>query len=364
MATDHSRRRVLHGLALTSLLAGAGGCGGGSAGSPSPVVPVRKFKMGFFPTPSRPEAAVLLKGVDQFSERSELVHIHEELPWTDLLNGTSADAILERDKTKLIEYCRGKGLRLGFMADLTDGLSRADEAPQLRALGRSIAEPAVLRVYRDYVLSFVAKFKPDYIGVAAETNLIRALAPATVYASVVEAANLVAADLNAAAVPAPVFISVQAETAWGRLGGAGTYVGVERDFTDFPFTAWLGLSSYPYFAYSQPEDLPADYFTRLLAGRSTPLLVAEGGWASASVGTVNSSPDAQARYIARLGQLLDGAGAKAVIQTLFADIDLASVPPPVPSNLAAFVSLGLVDTAFAAKPALAGWDGLFARPLQ
>jgi hypothetical protein len=134
-----------------------------------------------------------------------------------------------------VNYLRGKGLQLYFMADLTDGLSRSEEAPQLRALGRSLTEPAVQQVYRDYVLAVARKLNPEFIGLAAETNLIRAVAPPALYDAVVRAANDAAADLRAAGAGASLMFSVQVETAWGVLGGTGPYAGVERDFTDFPF---------------------------------------------------------------------------------------------------------------------------------
>jgi len=47
---------------------------------------------------------------------------------------------------------------------------------------------------------------------------------------------------------------------------------------------------------------------------------------------------------------------------VFADIDLAAFPPPVPANLPLFATLGLVDSNYTAKPSLAQWDALFARP--
>ena len=90
---------------------------------------------GIFRTPPRLDVATVIAGIDRWSTRAEIAAIHEELPWTDLLAGMSPDAILDRDKVQLVQYYRGKGLQLYFMADLTDGLSRADEAPQLRALG-------------------------------------------------------------------------------------------------------------------------------------------------------------------------------------------------------------------------------------
>ena len=48
---------------------------------------------------------------------------------------------------------------------------------------------------------------------------------------------------------------------------------------------------------------------------------------------------------------------------MFADLDLASLPAPVPANLPLFAELGLTDKTFAPKPALAAWDALFARRL-
>ena len=157
------------------VLTGIPACGGsGSTSSSPPVEATRTWALGFSPLPPRLTTQSVLQGIDLWSRRAEIAAIHEELPWTDLLGGMTPDAILDRDKVQLVAYMRGKGLRLYFMADLTDGLSRGEEAPQLRALGRSLSEPAVQQVYRDYVLAVQKKLKPEFIGLAAETNLIRA----------------------------------------------------------------------------------------------------------------------------------------------------------------------------------------------
>jgi hypothetical protein len=208
----------------------------------------------------------------------------------------SPDDILDRDKVQLVAYMRAKGLQLFFMADLTDGLSRDKEAPQLRALGRSITEPAVRQAYRNYLLAVERKLHPEIIGLAAETNLIRAAALPAVYAAVVQASNDAAADLRA-------------------------------------------------------------------AGRTFPLMVVEGGWTGATAGTIQSSHGLQARYVMRHAQLLDAVDARSLIQLVFADIDLASFPPPFPPNLSLFINIGLTDSDFNAKPALAAWDALHARRL-
>jgi hypothetical protein len=318
--------------------------------------------MGFSPNPPRLTVQAVLQGIDLWSQRAEVAIIHEELPWKDLLAGMTPDAILDRDKVALVQYLRGKGLQLVFMGDLNDGLAREKDAPQLLAAGRSITEPTVQQLYRSYMLAVDRKLAPQVLGLVAESNLIRAAAPA-LYGAVKQTANDTAAALRAAGSHTTLMASVQVETAWGRLGGSNPYTGIETDFADFPFIQTLGLSSYPYFGWNAPEDLPLDYYQRLLAGRTVPAMVVEGGWASAGAGTIASSPDTQARYITRHAALLDRVGATGWLQLQFADIDLQALPPPIPANLPLFASIGLADSNFVAKPALAAWDALYARTL-
>lgn len=361
----YSRRTAL------SLLSGAGGalavagCGGEDAGiapGPPPAA-TRSWRMGFSPTPPRPTVQDVLRGIDLWSPRAEVAIIHEELPWTKLLAGTSADAIIDQDKQGLVDYLRGKNLSLFYMLDLTNGLARDEEAPQLVAAGRSLAEPAIQQLARTWALAVQRRLNPEYLGLAAETNLIRLAAPAAVYQAVRQVANDTAAALAAAGATSRRYISVQVETAWGKLGNLpGNYLGIEQDFTDFPFIQALGLSSYPYLGWPRPADLPADYYSRLRGTRNVPMLVCEGGWASQTIAQVNTSPQAQADYIDRHATLLDSVGAVACLQLQFTDIDIASLSPPIPANLPLFVSIGLADTQFGPKPALSRWDALHSRP--
>ena len=268
------RRNVLRWLAA----AGAGSmlpaCGGGedTATPPPPPTPLtRTWRMGFSPNPPRLSAQSVIQGIDIWSTRAEVVIIHEDLPWTELLAGVPAQTLVERDKLPLVQYLRTRNLTLYYMLDLTDGLARESEAPALRAAGRTLADPAVQALARDFGLAVERVLAPEYLGLAAETNLVRLAAPAALYGAVRDTANLIETALRAAGPTSKRFISVQVETAWGRIGGGMPYAGVEQDFTDFAFMHTLGLSSYPYFGYTQPEDLPIDYYSRLLnAGRYRP----------------------------------------------------------------------------------------------
>jgi hypothetical protein len=331
------------------------------SGDPSPPVGSRAFRMGFSNFPPKLDQAVAVQALQAWATRADIAIVHEELPWTGLLAGTPPDTILAHEKDDLIGFYRSRNLRLVFVADADDGLSRDREAPELRALGRSIAEPVVQAAYRAYIMAFVRRYHPEYVGLAAETNLIRYAAPAALYHGVVQVANAAHADLASLPDPPKIFVSVQVEVAWGKLIGQ-SYQGVEQDFQDFPGLDLLGLSSYPYFAWVDPNDVPAEYYSRILNGRSLPVMVVEGGWASENAGTYVTSPAKQARYLAKQARLLGAVSALGMIQLTPTDIDLTAFPADLRESVRPFATLGVFDVTLTPKPALQVWDSLFALP--
>ena len=134
---------------------------------------------------------------------------------------------------------------------------------------------------------------------------------------------------------------------------------VDQDFTDFPFIEELGISSYSYFGFENPKDIPLNYYSFLVEGKSIPVFVSEGGWSSETVGTYTDSPQSQKDYMIRHAQLLDQVKATAIFQLIFTDVDLSALPPGTPSNINLFAYLGFVDKNFNPKPVLAAWDSIF-----
>jgi hypothetical protein len=335
------------------------------ATAPNENLPARTFRMGFSAIPPDSTQASTFASLEAWTGRADAAIMHVSAPYKALLTGTTATAYVNAVDLPLANYYRAKNLTIVITVDVTNGLDRSAEDPDLVAMQRSITEPAVQQVYRDYVKALVGAIHPEYLGLAAETNLIRVAAPAPVYAAVVQMANAAANDVKAMTGTHPkLYVSVQADEGWGRLAHNNVYQGVETDFTDFPFMEALALSSYPYFVYTDPDDVPLDYYTRLANGRALPVLVVEGGWTSGSVGSVQSSPAKQARYLRRQEQLLDAAKAVAVFQLTYADLDLSAYPPQPPGSiLPLFAQLGIVSTKLQAKPALATYDSVFARSL-
>jgi hypothetical protein len=342
-------------LAATATLAA---CGDGSG----PGRPPRSYLMGFSAIPPRNDPAILIPAINNWARHADAAIMHVSPPWAAMIGGYSPAAAVDTVQVPLANYYRGKHLAIVFTVDATDGLNRAAEAPELVTLGRSVTDTAVQRLYREWVYAVATKIQPEYLGLVAETNLIKALAPDSVYRALVSMANTVAVQIRAAGVPTKLFVSVQVETAWGRLGGGTTYVGIAQDLADFPFVDAIGLSSYPYLGgFATPEDVPLNYYARLAQESAKPVLVVEGGWSSVSFDTLVSSPSEQARYITRQAQLLDSAKATGVFQLTFYDLDLSASPPPPGSILPLFAHLGLADSAFNPKPALAVWDQVLRR---
>ena len=258
----------------------------------------RSYRMGLSPIPPRLSVAEVLRTIDSVSRHADAALMVVDVPWKALLADTSAAQLVRRDNLPIAQLFRQHGMPIVATMELANGLDRSAEAEALVALGRSITEPAVQRAYREFVAAFDSIVHPDWLGLAMETNLIRAASKPTVYAAVVTMTNATAAQLHAAGSPATLMVSVQVETAWGRLtgSGGGVFVGVAQDRADFPFVQVLGLSSYPYLGgFASPEQIPLDYYSRLAGSPVLPMMVVEGGWSSGSVPGVTSSPDLQAR---------------------------------------------------------------------
>ena len=347
----------------------ATGCASKHPSTPAPGSATRTYRMGFSSFPPRPDFAVALQNIQMWTMRADAAIEHIEPPWDSLLAGADPVRLIQNDKLSLVQYYRAHGLTVTIELDPTNGLDRASDATLLRDRGHSITEPAVQALFIAYALAVDSLLTPNSLGLASETNLVRAAAPDSLYRALVRLAQHTADALAAAHVRHPranlpvLYTSVQVETAWGRFGGSGSYQGIVRDLADFPFGTVLGLSSYPYLGgFAEPEDLPADYFARIAHEAGRPVMVVEGGWASASRGTFTSSPAKQARDVRRMASLLDAAGAIGWYQLDFADLQLSAYPPqPAGSILPLFASLGLVDTTFTSKPALAPWDSVFQR---
>jgi hypothetical protein len=331
--------------------------------TPAPTTQ-RSFRMGFQNSaPSYNDFNKIMTTLNMWTTRADAAIISLQVPWDTLLAGVSPQSYVDRNYTGLVNYYRGKNLKLWLYVDPANGLDRSSDALDLKSHGKSIAQPAIQQLYRRYCFVMDSMLKPEHFGFALETNLIRSMSPDSIYNGVKTAANAAAADIAAKDPNVKLSISIQVDWAWGMLNG-GTYIGIAQDFTDFPFIQELGMSSYPYFVYDNPSSIPSDYYSRIIQGHSIPVFVSEGGWSSQKVGTYDETPQKQADYFTKQIQLLDNVSAIALFQLSFCDINTNALAHGTPANLNQFAWTGLVDTNLTAKPALTVWDRNYQRRLM
>ncbi len=328
----------------------------------SPAPSQRSYRMGFANSAPRfGDFDLIIQSLNLWTVRADAAIVNTEVPWKELYDGMSPTTYVLDNYQGLVDFYRSKNMKLWVYVDPQNGLDRTSDAVALQNLGKTIAQDEAQAMYRRFVIVMDSMLNPDHLGLALETNLIRAASPPAIYLGVKKAVNDVAAELKARNRPAPLSASVQVDVAWGNPGG--TYVGVEQDYADFPFIEELGLSSYPYFGIDNPDQLPLNYYSKLIEGKSLPVFVSEGGWTSGSVNTPTvsfaGSTQLQEQYVHRQRLLLDEVKAIAWLQLTFTDIDIASVPAPVPDNLGYFIFLGMVDVNLKPKPALAAYDEIF-----
>ncbi len=340
----------------------------------SPTAPVagasRSYFMGFANIPPSMDSATAVNAVLMWANRADAAIWHSGVPWDSLLAGVPPQVLAAHEIQGLEPFWRGHGMTITYEIDPTNGLNRGEEDPALVKAGRSIAEPAIQALFLRWATAIDSLLVPDYLGLASETNLVRAAAPAPVYAALVQLANRTADSLavrHAAwhrARDPILYSTVQVEVAWGRLGGAGSYVGVTTDLADFHFAGVYGLSAYPYLGgFAEPESLPPDYYSRVAQQLGKPVMIVEGGWTTATGNGVVSDQLKQARYVHEQGKRLQAAHAFGWYQLTFTDLDLANYPPPPPgTSLEPFAHCGLVDIHLVPKPALSPWDSLYDLP--
>ena len=326
----------------------------------------RTYRMGFATSAPQPNITEIIQSLNMWPSHADAAIISAEPPWDSLLNGEDPATYVTNNYVYLTSVYRKANLKLWIYIDPENGLARQKDSDPLVARGKSIAQQDIQQLYERFVVAVDSILHPDHLGLALETNLVRIAAPDSIYQGVKQAANTAAAQLKAMDPKTPLSVSVQAEVAWGRIGGSTAYVGIATDYTDFPFIQELGISSYPYLGFTNPADIPLNYYAQLTTGHSTPIFVSEGGWTSANIPafSIQSTPAQQQAYIRRQGQLLKEANAIGLFQLTFTDLSLDAWPATDAAGLIPFAFLGMVDSNFTPKPALTTWDSLRTQPLQ
>lgn len=349
-------------------------CGEGTSIPPTPqnsVFDSGHIAYGFFPSPPEVSLQSVLQLYKDMSAHADFVLLQQNTPWKDFVNGADGESKTRTDLINQVRLARQNNLEYIFVIDALNGLDRRDFAGLPEGWEANFANPDVRAAYKNFALWVTRTFHPRYLGLASEINTYMDAHPDDAQ-NFISLYNEIYALVKAEAPETKVFVTFQwddlnnmfpqpeegnrqpFDTNWGQVEAFEPNLDV-----------WA-ISTYPYFIFNNGKEIPADYYTPLLARADKPVAVAEGGFSSQAVGAMNVSPEEQVAYLNAIHSQL-GPRLAFWVNALLNDLNINSYAeqmkkegrdPQDALSLGAFAYIGLRDADGSPKPALEIWDGM------
>ncbi|MFH1072201.1 MAG: hypothetical protein V1743_02115 [Nanoarchaeota archaeon] len=211
-------------------------------------------------------------------------------------------------------------------------------------------DDATKQSYKDSMVAFAQKYKPAYLGIGIEVNILYEKSPAdfdsfaAFYSEVYDAVKAVSPDTK-------VFTVFQLERMKGMhgglFGGTNDPAKAEWQLLDrFPKADLIAFTTYPDLIYKSPAEIPADYYTEIRTKTAKPIAFTEIGWHSAaSPAGWESSEERQAAFVTRFFELTKELKPEFVVWSFLYDQD--TIEP--------FNTMGLIDKEGKMKTAFNIW---------
>jgi len=206
------------------------------------------------------------------------------------------------------------------------------------------------RAYKDAAVAFAERYKPEYLGLGIEVNILYEKSPSdfdsfvSLYSETYDAVKAVSPNTK-------VFTVFQLERMKGLQGGlfGGTnnpdnaqWQLLER----FPKSDLVAFTTYPDLIYKSPSEIPSDYYSEIAAHTSKPIAFTEIGWhTAASPAGWESSESEQEEFVTRFFNLSSGLDKELLIWSFMYDPDTAEP----------FNSMGMRRSDGTARPAWDAW---------
>lgn len=372
------KRKLLASLSV--LLIATLACGGASEGTPIPIPTLEsspydlgRTLYGFFPSPSEITIESVVATYKAIGEHGDVVLLQQNIPWKDFADSAEAQPSADAPSSTITDIhnqyvlARQNGLEVIFVVDPLNGLNRREFQGLPFGWEASFANPKVRAAFTNYTLRIVREFHPRYLGLGSEINTYADSYPEdfpnyqSLYHEVYQLVKAEAPDTQ-------IFVTFQWEEMnnlipdlaqgqpyepnWGQMEGFEP----ELDL-------WV-ISSYPFVAFGNGADIPADYYSPLLTQTSKPVAVAEGGFSSRPVGPVSGAPQDQVDYISAIHEQIGGDQLAFWIYLILTDLNLDSYAGIMKrqgqgddvNTLGMFTSVGLREVDGTPKPALGVWD--------
>jgi hypothetical protein len=326
---------------------------------------------GFFPSPPEVTTESVFQLFKDMGQHGDFVLIQQATAWEDFVNGVEGKSQTRTDLINQVILARQNNLDYIFVLDALNGLNRREFIGLPAGWEASFANPDVRTAYKNYALWVVRTFHPRYLGLASEINTYMDAYPEDAK-NFISLYNEIYALVKAEAPETQIFVTFQ----WDDLnnmipqpeeGNRQKYDTNWEQVEAFePNLDVWAISTYPYFVFPSASDIPADYYSPLLARTDKPVAIAESGFTSRDNGQIKATPEDQIIYLNTVHAQL---GSRLVfwVNLLLTDFNLDSYSKYMLKNgqsadnvstLGNFAYTGLLNFDRSPKPALEIWDGM------
>ncbi len=354
-------RRATPLLCAALLLAAA--CGGDDSPDPAPTGgPRRSFAMGFSSLPRELNADAYADALEFAGEHGDMVLIQRMLPWADFVPGAQVSEETANNTASEREAIDEHDLGLFFAIDVTDGATGRDRLVELPPdmAGRRFDDAAVRAAFVSYAEYVALNYKPQYLALGVEMNLYY-------QKNKDDWENFRSLYREAYAAVKKQSPGTQVTVTWQYEDLQGIFPREDQHFAEWELvSAWdgdvdfVGISSYPSFAYASAAAIPDVYYSQLRAFTSKPIALAEFGYSSAPghQGLNSGTEEDQTAYLRRV--LREAELVPMAFIVWFAIWDPAYARG---TAFSAFQSIGLLREDDTEKPAWTFWADAAAQPL-
>ena len=344
---------------------------GGGATHPGPTViraatsgAPRTVRLGFSSLPSDRTSDAYISAFATAAQYADVVEIQRTPPWEDFLPGGSiskATADTTRTETALLDQY--KNLKRFYAIDPTDSSVQRSRIANLPAgidPQKGFLDPKIQQAFLAYTAYVVSNYKPDYLAIGVEINMLYERSPDQFNAFV--ALYHKAYDVAKAASPnIKVFPTFQLEDLEGTFGAIHPpHWEVIEPFRDKMDA--LAISTYPFLGQIRStSDIAPDYYSQLKQHYSGEILISETGYASAPVDgqvLVGTEEDQQA-FLTRILTDAEKDGFSMVVWSAALDPSFATV-----GSDSVFKDIGLRHSDGSNKLAWTTWEQWSRRPLK
>ena len=364
-------------LPLLAILLATLACGSGTSG-PIPTLQSSPYNLGrtvygFLPSPPEVTTQSVIDTYTAIGQHGDVVLLQQSIPWEAFALSVDAQSQAITDIHNQYILAHQNSLEVIFVVDPLNGLNRREFQGLPAGWEANFANPQVRAAFKNYTLRIVREFHPKYLGLGSEINTYDDTHPEDFpnYLSLYyETYGLVKVE----APDTQIFVTFQ----WEELNNlmpsvahGGPYAVNWSQVEQFePKLDLWAISSYPFVIFPSGADIPAAYYTPLLARTSKPLAVAEGGFPSTAAGSFPGDPQSQVDYLNAIHSQIGGNRLVFWIYLLINDFNLESYARIMKQNgqgndittLGWFASVGLTQSDRTPKPALAVWDSIRISP--